>query len=405
MRPIQSVTIALPRSDGAAELRSVRGWYIGLMSGTSLDGIDGVVARFDEARTAIAAHAYAPFDVSLRAQLAQLNAPGENEIHRAQLAANAFARANAEVVHRLLATSGLASADIEAIGSHGQTVRHRPGEFDGLGYTVQLDNPGLLAELTGINVVADFRRQDVAAGGQGAPLVPAFHRAVFGRPDCDLAVLNIGGISNLTVLPSSENVTGFDCGPGNILLDAWCEEHTGHAFDSGGEWGARGQVDAFLLGTLLSDPYFSAQPPKSTGRDRFNRGWLDQALKLHHKQLLDVDVQATLCELTVQACAMHVVRYAPRSTELVVCGGGALNADLMHRLCLALPNVQVVSSGLHGVAPTQVEAAAFAWLARAYALGFPGNLPECTGANGPRVLGGLYRAHPGRDWLLARGGN
>ena len=405
MQPTRSATTALPRSDANTELRGVKGWFIGLMSGTSLDGVDGIIARFDDSGAKVAGHAYAPFDPTLRAQLAQLNTPGDDEIHRSQLAANALARANAEVVHRLLANSGLTATDIDAIGSHGQTVRHRPGEFDGLGYTVQLDNPGLLAELTGINVVADFRRQDVAAGGQGAPLVPAFHRAVFGRPDCDLAVLNIGGISNLTVLPASGDVTGFDCGPGNILLDAWCEEHTGHAFDAGGEWGARGRVDSFLLSDLLSDPYFSAPPPKSTGRDRFNRTWLDQALQPYNKQLPDVNVQATLCELTVQACAMHVVRFAPRASELVVCGGGALNADLMRRLRSALPNVEVVSSDVHGLAPTQVEAAAFAWLARAHALGFPGNLPECTGARGPRVLGGLYRAHSGRDWPGTRDGN
>lgn len=249
--------------------------FIGLMSGTSLDGVDGVIADFSGTNIAVLRHASAPFPAALRTELLALNTAGQDELHRAALAANNLARIYSDVTSQLLAASGLAPTAITAIGAHGQTVRHRPGEFDGTGYTLQLNNPALLAELTGIDVVADFRSRDVAAGGQGAPLVPAFHRAVFGRDDGVTSVLNIGGISNLSVLPTGNAaVLGFDCGPGNALMDYWCQAHTGQPFDAAGGWAASGHVLPSLLSRLLADPYFAKAPPKAPGATcSIRRGW------------------------------------------------------------------------------------------------------------------------------------
>lgn len=364
--------------------------FIGLMSGTSLDGVDGVLATCEPGATRVLGHAYRPFPPGLAAEFLALNSPGSHELHRAALAANALSRLYAEVVAELLRTAALTPGDIRAIGAHGQTVRHRPGEFDGTGYTLQLNNPALLAELSGISVVGDFRSRDVAAGGQGAPLVPAFHQAVFGRPGQTVAALNIGGISNLSVL-RDDAVLGFDCGPGNALLDAWCRQHTGRPYDDQGRWGASGQVQADLLQTLLDEPYFRLAPPKSTGRDLFNPDWL--AAKLSGlRQLAPADVQATLTELTAQSCAADVQRHAGGCTRLIVCGGGALNTQLMLRLQALLPGLEVVSSAQAGLPPLQVEAAAFAWLACRTLHGETGSLQSVTGAKGARVLGAIYPA-------------
>lgn len=365
-------------------------YYIGLMSGTSLDGVDGVLAECGPTATRVLHHACRPFAAELATELLQLNAPGDNELHRAALAANALSRVYAAVVEDLLQMAGLPASAIAAIGAHGQTVRHRPGAFDGIGYTLQLNSPALLAELTGIAVVADFRSRDVAAGGQGAPLVPAFHQALFGRIGQTVAVLNIGGISNLSVL-SDGAVLGFDCGPGNALLDAWCREHTGQPFDDAGRWAASGQVDAALLQSLLEEPFFTQPPPKSTGRDLFNPGWLAQRLA-RFSGLAAVDVQATLTELTARSCATELLRHGAGSRRLIVCGGGAFNTQLMRRLQALLPDVVVVSSDAEGVPPLQVEAAAFAWLARRTMHGETGNLKSVTGARGARVLGSIYPA-------------
>jgi anhydro-N-acetylmuramic acid kinase len=369
-------------------------YFIGLMSGTSLDGVDGVIAHFSpHAPSLVLASASMPFEASFKDELLALNSPGENELHRAALAANQLVETYVQVIERLLiiaAANGIRPQDIIAIGAHGQTVRHRPQEF-GIGYTLQLNNPALLAERTGMDVVADFRTADVAAGGQGAPLVPAFHAALWGDSSRSRAVLNIGGISNITLLHASGEVQGFDCGPGNALMDFWCQRHTGQPYDDAGAWAASGQVHAPLLTQLLSSPYFTRLPPKSTGRDLFNPTWLAQQLD-GFSQLLPADVQATLTALTAQVCAQDLRHHMPAAKELLVCGGGALNTELMHQLSLALPGVQVSSTQTHGLPPLQVEAAAFAWLAQAFTHNKPGNLVAVTGAAGPRVLGALYKA-------------
>jgi anhydro-N-acetylmuramic acid kinase len=366
--------------------------YIGLMSGTSLDGVDGVLAAIDGASVQVRAHASAGFDDALRAELLALNrAQGTDELHRGQLAANALVRVYADVVGQLLRTSGTDAAQVRAIGAHGQTVRHRPREFDGTGYTVQLNQPALLAELTGIDVVADFRTRDVAAGGQGAPLAPFFHRGVFGRQGQTVGVLNLGGIANLTLLRADGSMLGFDCGPANGLMDGWTRRHTGQPFDDRGAWAAGAQPDPALLQALLDEPFFGRMPPKSTGRDLFNDEWL-QARLGPFAHLSPRQVQATLAELTAATCAGEVRRHEPALPRLVVCGGGALNLHLMARLQALLPATQVLSSAEAGLPPLQVEAAAFAWLARQCLWREKLPLTSTTGARGARVLGAVWPA-------------
>jgi anhydro-N-acetylmuramic acid kinase len=372
--------------------------FIGLMSGTSLDGIDGVLVEFGvpgaPPAARVVAHVHRAFPTSLRAEFAALNISGADELHRGALAANALALESTAVVDSLLAAAPYERGRIVAIGSHGQTVRHRPHEFDATGYTVQLNAPAQLAERTGIDVVADFRSRDVAAGGHGAPLVPAFHHAMFGRADASVAVLNLGGIANLTALDQDGAIAGFDCGPANVLLDLWCERSTGRAFDPDGSWGGRGSVDASLLDACLAEPYFALPPPKSTGRDLFNAGWLEARLDatLARSRLKPEDIQATLAELTAQTVANAFRTHLARAAELIVCGGGARNADLMARLGRALAPARVVASDERGLPADQVEAAAFAWLARAFGHRLAGNVPAATGAAGPRILGALYPA-------------
>ena len=373
--------------------------YIGLMSGTSLDGVDGVLVDFADAGAGagagalcVLAHAHHAFEPALAHDLLALNAPGESELHRAALAGNALARVYAGVVESLLAASGQPREQVRAVGAHGQTVRHRPREFDGLGYTLQLNNPALLAELCRIDVVADLRSRDLAAGGQGAPLVPAFHRAVFGQPGTSVAVLNVGGISNLTALRADGSTIGFDCGPGNALMDYWCQRHTVQPFDNFGAWAATGQVLDSLLACMRADPYFALPPPKSTGRDLFNSAWLKAQLARCEAAPRPVDVQATLTEFTAAACAADVLVHAPGARELLVCGGGVLNRHLMQRLAARLPCIDVMPTDLRGLPAQQVEACAFAWLARAFTHRQCANLPAVTGAAGSRILGALYPA-------------
>ena len=372
--------------------------FIGLMSGTSLDGVDGVLARVDaQGQVQVVSHAFVAFDAPFKTTLMALNQSGPDELHRGALAGNQIARFYAEVVQALLQQSGLPAQEITAIGAHGQTVRHRPLAFDGdsakqqaaVGYTLQLNNPSLLAELTGIDVVADFRSRDLAAGGQGAPLVPAFHHGVFAQEDACVAVLNIGGISNLSVLQPGALVTGWDCGPGNALMDFWCAMHTGQPFDRDGAWAASGQVNAQLLAALLEEPFLHQAPPKSTGRDLFNPAWLSERMQ-GHSGLPAADVQATLTEYTASACANDVQRHANEAATLVVCGGGALNGHLMRRLAQHLHHLRVIGSETCGLPPLQVEAAAFAWLAFKTMRRETASLPSVTGARGARVLGAIY---------------
>ncbi|MEO7953662.1 MAG: anhydro-N-acetylmuramic acid kinase [Polaromonas sp.] len=376
-------------------------YYVGLMSGTSLDSADGVLVDFSGEKPRVLAAASEPFSAAFKAELLALNMPSHNELHRSALAANHLAAVYARVVKLLqhdAMAQGLEAGQIRAIGAHGQTVRHRPrntsAEEGGIAYTLQLNNPSLLAELTGLDVVADFRSRDVAAGGQGAPLVPAFHQGTFGRADASVAVLNLGGISNLSVLPPAGTalpVLGFDCGPGNALMDAWCQQHTGQPFDAGGAWAASGKLIPALLRNLLDEAYFSQPIPKSTGRDLFSLAWLAQKLAPFTAERPE-DIQHTLAELTASPCISAIISYGKDSKELIVCGGGAFNLHLLKRLQAGLPWLRVSSSDGHGLPPLQVEAAAFAWLARQMLERRPGNLASVTGAAGPRVLGALYPA-------------
>jgi len=363
-------------------------WFIGLMSGTSLDGVDGVLAQADAATGALRsqAHAHLDFDDGLRAELLALNRSGPDELQRAALAANELVSAYSQIVQELLEAAGIAAKDVTALGAHGQTVRHQPQA----GYTVQLMNGARLAECTGIDVVCDFRSRDVAAGGQGAPLASGFHAAAFGVPGRERALLNLGGISNLSLLHADGRVVGFDCGPANVLMDGWCQRHRGQPYDPGGAWAAAGPVDQSLLRTLLAEPYFALPPPKSTGRDLFDIAWLDARLGATARD--PQAVMATLAELTAITVAADLQRHAPSVDRLFVCGGGAFNTHLLARLAALLPGVRVRSSAELGVPPDQVEAMAFAWLAQAFVARRPGNLPAVTGAPGPRVLGALYPA-------------
>jgi anhydro-N-acetylmuramic acid kinase len=377
------------------------------MSGTSMDGVDGALVDFSQQKPSVSHVFSAPLTPDLRAELLALNASGHNELHRAALAANALARTYAQVVHGLLQASGRSAQDIRALGAHGQTVRHQPDLRDPSGnpsgYTLQLNNPSLLAELTGIDVVADFRSRDVAAGGQGAPLAPFFHRSWFapqsaashGAPDKTIGVLNIGGISNLSILQPDGVTLGFDCGPGNALLDMWCQQHTGAPYDAGGAWGGGGVLNHALLQAMLAEPYFALPPPKSTGRDLFNRAWLDKHLAAFASEKPQ-NVQKTLIELTASPIEYCASSYEKRSGlkihELIVCGGGAFNTALMQRLQALMLRTQVVSSTERGLPPQDVEATAFAWLARQAVLRLPLPLPSVTGSRGPRVLGCIYAA-------------
>jgi len=359
------------------------------MSGTSLDGVDAVLADFSAARTETRAHVHLPFSAALHDELLALNRSGPDELHRAALAANALAGVYAQAAQQLVAAAGCVAKDVAAIGAHGQTVRHRPREFDATGYTLQLLNGALLAELSGIDVVCDFRSRDVAAGGEGAPLVPAFHAERFAQAHADVAVLNLGGIANLTLLPARGDVRGFDCGPANGLMDHWCQRHRGRPYDDGGAWAASGRVNAALLAALLAEPFFARLPPKSTGRDLFNADWLNARLPAG---LAAEDVMATLAELTARGAVDALAQHAPATSSLLVCGGGAFNAHLMKRLAALRPGLSVQSTAAAGVPPDQVEALAFAWLAWAYKDKRAGNRVSVTGARGPRVLGALYPA-------------
>ncbi|WP_280554654.1 anhydro-N-acetylmuramic acid kinase [Halomonas sp. 25-S5] len=371
--------------------------FIGLMSGTSLDGIDAALVEIREGGTPrlVATHE-TPMPETLRDLLWRLCHADRVAFAELAAAEDAFCRLQAEAVEALIASSGVDRAAISAIGSHGQTIEHAPrGHDGGPAYTLQLDNPSLLAELTARPVVADFRRRDLAAGGQAAPLAPAFHEALLRVHGEWRLVLNLGGFANLTLLPPAEDERaplGFDTGPANALLDAWHARHRGGRFDAGGAWAASGRVDEALLERLLTDPFFHLPPPRSTGRELFHLNWLQGHLQGREAPQ---DVQATLAELTAASVALGVGMArerldAPPAAVLVPCGGGARNPDLLARLARRLPETPLVPGDDWGWPAEWLEAGAFAWLAWRRLAGLPGNLPSVTGAAGPRVLGGLY---------------
>lgn len=363
--------------------------YIGLMSGTSADGVDAVLCRIGDTGTEVLSARCTPFSAELQRQLLGIMSRDESvglkelgELDRD------LALAFAGAVHHLLAQAGVDAREVRAIGSHGQTLFHSPG--GSRPFTWQAGDPSLIAARTGITTVADFRRKDMALGGQGAPLVPAFHQAVFGSDAAGQAVVNVGGIANLTLLDPEGAVTGYDVGPGNCLMDAWCRRHRGQSFDDNGAWAAGGRPDASLLASLLAHPFLGQPAPKSTGREVFNETWLDGLLQAAIRPALARDVQATLLEFTARCIRQSLVQSLPDARQLAVCGGGARNGALMARLAELLPDTRVCSTGELGLDPDWVEGAAFAWLAHRTLAGLPGNLPAVTGASRPAVLGGIY---------------
>ena len=373
------------------------------MSGTSLDGVDAALVEFlDDPETPaqknpeqiVSQHCKVlhtfnfPYSSALRSELLALHDSGNNELERGALIANQLSTLYAQAVNQLLSMAGITPSQVSAIGCHGQTIRHRPE----LGFTLQIGNSSLLAELTGITVIGDFRSRDIAAGGQGAPLVPAFHQAVFGHPTLNRVLINIGGIANLSYLPANGEIRGFDSGPGNMLMDAWAERHLGKRYDESGNWAANGQVIPDLLERLLAEPFFTQVPPKSTGRDLFSLSWLEQYLESHYQP---ADVQRTLLELTAASIADAVRQYcqsdaAGMPDEIYLCGGGAYNSALFQCLQLLLQPVNIYMSDALGISVSWVEATAFAWLAKQTLHRLPGNLPAVTGAKGPRILGAVY---------------
>ncbi len=353
------------------------------MSGTSLDGVDAVLVDFSFTPPKLVQNYFLPYDPNLKRDLLALHLQGENELHRAALLANVLSNLYAQAINNLLIAAEISSKLIVALGCHGQTIRHCPDT----GYSIQLFNPALLAELTGITVVADFRSRDIAAGGQGAPLVPAFHDACFSHETSHRIIVNVGGIANITSLPPEDVVIGFDCGPGNMLMDVWCFENQGKSYDENGNWASKGETIPALLEALLMQPFFSLPPPKSTGRDCFNLNWLRMHLKGTE---LPVDVQATLLELTVQGIVRSIQSYFPASTEVYLCGGGAHNARLVNRISEALLEKKVALTDQLGIDVDWVEAFAFAWLARQAIHKKTSNLPAVTGAKGERILGAIF---------------
>lgn len=369
--------------------------YIGVMTGTSMDGLDLVAVSFEP--LTLHATLTVPFEEDLRNQLMSLTLPDDNEIDRMGIASVALGKMIGHAINRLITENNLDKNNIRAIGSHGQTIRHRPEE----GFSLQVGDPHIISEMTGIPVVYDFRSRDLAANGQGAPLVPAFHQALFQHNSIHRVILNLGGIANVSMLPAGQpdKVYGFDTGPANILMDGWCERHTGQPYDENGDWAAYGQPIRSLLERLSAHEYFSKEPPKSTGREDFNLDWLDNQLTdwrndLDYNELDDTpeNIQATLMKLTTRAIKKAIYRCNLMDTgEVYVCGGGAYNSHLLEQLRWRLRkhNWSVQTTADLGLAPTWVEATAFAWLAMRFINGLAGNLPSVTGADGLRVLGSI----------------
>lgn len=362
------------------------GLFLGLISGTSADGIDAALVRFAPSLQVVFGRTY-PLPDPLRDEVLRLSqAEARLTLDEVGRLDTRLGQAFAAVALQALADAGVATREVVAIGSHGQTLRHDP--TGAAPFSQQFGDASVVAERTGLTTVADFRRRDVAAGGHGAPLMPAFHAAVLRDPGEDRAVLNLGGIANLSLMPRTGDVRGFDTGPANGLMDAWCLEHRGQPFDRDAAFARAGRVDEALLANLLADPWFALPPPKSTGRDQFQLQWLRARLDGQSP----ADVQATLCELSATTVADALSREMPACRRLLACGGGVHNPLLMQRLAARLPGVAVESTAAHGLDPDFVEAAGFAWLARETLAGRPGNLPAVTGARGPRVLGAIHRA-------------
>ncbi len=374
-------------------------YFIGLMSGTSLDGVDAVLAKFTPKTHLIATH-FLPYDNALKQQILTLQQPSENELENATLLGNTLAKLYAKTVVELVKKSGIPANKIRAIGSHGQTIRHQPKINGDIGFSLQLGNAALLAELADITVVSDFRARDIAAGGQGAPLVPAFHAEIFDNNEKNRAILNIGGIANLTYLPKSgddnENqIIGFDTGPGNMLLDAWIKTHLNLDFDKNGQWASTGTIIPILLENMLQEEFFALSPPKSTGRDLFNQTWLNQ--QLARENFLPQDVARTLVQLTAQSIVDALRQYCENVDELYVCGGGAHNQLLLQDLVTLLRrefsgNIPVKLTDEVGIGVDWVEALAFAWLAKKCLASETANLPAVTGAKTVRILGSVTQA-------------
>lgn len=362
--------------------------FIGLMSGTSMDGVDGVVCDFSTAAPTIIASANSPFSAELRLRLLSLQTPQHNELHQSALLGNQLADLYASVVFQLLDQSKLPASAIRAIGCHGQTIRHNPSNA----YTIQIGNYARLAEQTKIAVIGDFRSRDIAAGGQGAPLVPAFHHAVFSRPNQNIVVINIGGMANLTRLHQAAPLIGFDCGPGNVLMDAWINQEHGYAYDKNGTWAATGSVIPQFLKHLLANPYFALPPPKSCGREQFDFVELVNSIHKICPSARAEDIQRTLLEVTSQSISSAVSEHCPDTDLILLCGGGAKNTALHDLLAQACQPTCVRTTESIGFDVSLVEATAFAWLAYCHTLGLPGNLPEVTGAQGQRILGAFYPA-------------
>ena len=358
--------------------------FIGLMSGTSLDGMDAVLVNFGKTPQdiKIMGHSYVPYEDAIKEALLRLHSPNTNELEESLIIGNTISKKAYEAIDALLKKTSITSKDIKAIGYHGQTVRHQPQK----GFTLQIGNPALLAELSNINVIADFRSRDVAASGQGAPLVPAFHHEIFSHPTTYRAILNIGGIANVTLLNPKTSVSGFDTGPGNLLLDHWSKTHLHRAFDENGAWAKEGKLIKTLLDAFFEDSYFEKTAPKSTGRDYFNEAWLNKHLQ---KSYAAQDIQRTLLELTASSIAKAI---DSNISEIYLCGGGALNSFLVERLKTLMPKTHIQLTDVLGIPTQYVEAAAFAWLAKQTLFLKPGNIPEVTGAKGLRILGALYPA-------------
>jgi anhydro-N-acetylmuramic acid kinase len=361
--------------------------FIGLMSGTSLDGMDAVLVNFGDSPQdiKIMGHSYVPYEDTLKKSLLGLHLPYTNELEDSLIAGNIVSQKAYQAIEALLKKTGTTPKDVKAIGFHGQTIRHQPQK----GFTLQIGNPALLAELSYINVIADFRSRDVAAGGQGAPLVPAFHKEIFSHPTAYRAIVNIGGIANITILNPETSVSGFDSGPGNLLLDYWGQKHLRKAFDEDGAWAREGELIQTLLDTFFKDPYFKKTAPKSTGRDHFNEAWLNNQLQ---KSYPNQDIQRTLLELTALSISKAIDTHNANITEIYLCGGGALNSFLVERLKSLMPQIKIQLTDALGMPTQHVEAAAFAWLAKQTLFLKVGNLPQVTGAKGLRILGAIYPA-------------